>query len=216
MSSELLTSPLFVAAAAFAALGALFVLGGLVALLRARPLRFMLRTLFGLLMLAVGALAGGIAVGIQGYQALTHETTAARITVSPIAPQRFTATFRFPDGTQDTFELAGDALYVDAHILKWKPLANMVGLNTAYELDRIAGRYHAIERERSAPRTIYTVGRDQPIDLFSLRRRYALLSILLDADYGSASFVPVTRPEELELRVSTTGLLIRSAAPAAQ
>ena len=36
-----------------------------------------------------------------------------------------------------------------------------------------------------------------------------LLAPLLDAEYGSASFVPVTRSIDLELRISTTGLLIR-------
>jgi hypothetical protein len=50
--------------------------------------------------------------------------------------------------------------------------------------------------------------------LFGLRRRYEFLAPLLDAEYGSATFIPVTRPAELELRVSTTGLLIREAKPA--
>ena len=47
------------------------------------------------------------------------------------------------------------------------------------------------------------------MDLFSLRRRYTFLAPLLDAEYGSAAFVPVAEPAELELRVSATGLLIR-------
>ncbi|HEV8243291.1 MAG TPA: hypothetical protein VGQ07_04815, partial [Nitrospirales bacterium] len=99
----------------------------------------------------------------------------------------------------------------DAHILKWKPLANVLGLHTAYELDRVAGRYHAIEQEQSAVRTVYALGQNKPVDLFGLRRRYAFLTILVDAEYGSATFAPVTQPAELELRVSTTGLLMRDA-----
>ena len=42
-----------------------------------------------------------------------------------------------------------------------------------------------------------------------LRSRYTFLAPLVDAEYGSATFVPVTHPAELELRVSTTGLLVR-------
>ena len=49
------------------------------------------------------------------------------------------------------------------------------------------------------------------MDLFGLRRRYAFLAPLLDAEYGSGTFVPVTRPAAFEVRVSTTGLLIREA-----
>jgi hypothetical protein len=55
------------------------------------------------------------------------------------------------------------------------------------------------------------LGQEKPFDLFNLRQRYVLLAPLLDAEYGSASFVPVTRPTDLELRVSSTGLLIREA-----
>ena len=211
MPSEVTTSPLFLTAIALAALGAILIFAGIVALIRARPLRFALRTLTGLLLLSLGALAGTIAVGIQGYRALVREDVAARVFVLPHSPQRFAATVRFPDGREATFEIAGDEIYFDAHILKWKPLANVLGLHTAYELDRVAGRYHAIEQERSAVRTVYSLGQDKPVDLFGLRRRYAFLAPLLDAEYGSATFIPVERPAELELRVSTSGLLMREA-----
>ena len=82
----------------------------------------------------------------------------------------------------------------------------MFGLHTAYELDRIAGRYRSIDNERSAPRTVFPLERDKPLDLFDLRRRYTFLAPLLDAEYGSASYVAVSRPAEIELRVSTTRL----------
>ena len=190
-------------------LGTVLIGVGIAALVRRRPVRFVIRTLAGLLLVSVGALAGTVALGIQGYRALTREDVAARLEVRPIGPQRFSATFRFPDGATATYELAGDQLYVDAHILKWKPIANVLGLHTAYELDRVGGRYRAIEQERSAPRTVQSLGRERMVDLFGLRQRYAFLEPVLDAEYGSASFVAVTRPAELELRVSTTGLLIR-------
>jgi hypothetical protein len=210
---QLLTSPLFIIAAVCAVLGAILIVAGLAALWRARLLRFAGRTLFGLLLLALGALAGTLSLGFQGYRALTHEEVAARILVRPAGAQRFAATFRYPDGREAAFELAGDEIYVDAHILKWKPIANLLGLHTAYELDRVAGRYHAINEERAGTRTVHSLGRDRLIDLYGLRRRYEFLALLLDAEYGSATFVPVTGPAEFELRVSTTGLLIREVKP---
>jgi hypothetical protein len=211
VTPELPASPFFLAAIALGALGAILVVAGVVALMRARPLRFALRTLSGLLLLSLGALAGTVAIGTQGYRALTREDLAARLTVRPAGPQRFVATVRFPDGRQAAFDLMGDEIYVDAHILKWKPLANVLGLHTAYELDRLAGRYQSIEQERSALRTVHSLAQDKPLDLFRLRQRYAFLGTLLDAEYGSATFVSVTRPAELELRVSTSGLLMRDA-----
>jgi hypothetical protein len=216
MSSQLAGSPFFIAAVTLGTLGAILILAGIAALFRRRPLRFTLRTLAGLLLLSLAGLAGAIAAGIQGYRALTHEELAARLSVRPTGAQTFAATFRYPDGREATFALAGDEIYVDAHVLKWTPLANMIGLHTAYELDRIAGRYHDIGQERSGARTVHSLAPDRLVDLFGLRRSHAFLAPLLDAEYGSATFVSVTQPAELEVRVSTTGLLIREAGSAQQ
>jgi len=194
---------------ALAVAGALLVLGGLVSLFQVKVLRFTVRTLAGLLLVALGALSGAVALGVQGYRALTREDVAARLSVKPGGPQRLVATLRFPDGRMASYDIAGDEIYVDARILKWKSYANFFGLHTAYELDRIAGRYRDIQQERTAPRTVYPLGEERPIDLFALRRRYVFLEPVLDAEYGSGTFVAVTRPAELELRVSTTGLLLR-------
>ena len=63
---------------------------------------------------------------------------------------------------------------------------------------------------------MHALGGAQAVDLFALRRRHAWLAPLFDAEYGSATFVPADRPAELELRVSTSGLLIREAGQARQ
>jgi len=207
--TQLWNSPFGLAGLVFAIVGALLLLSGLGALIRLRPFRFVWRTIFGLLLLAVGVLAATIAIGTHGYTALTREDIAATLLVQPTGPQRFSATVRYPDLREVKVELAGDEVYVDAQILKWKPIASVFGLHTAYELDRIAGRYRSIDHERSAPRTVFPLSRDKPLDLFDLRQRYTFLAPLLDAEYGSASYVVVSRPAEIELRVSTTGLLMR-------
>ena len=51
---------------------------------------------------------------------------------------------------------------------------------------------------------------------FRLRSRFAALSMLVDAEYGSASFVPVRGPRAIEGRVATSGLLMRPLDGAAQ
>jgi len=209
MFSELTDAPLFLLAAIFGVLGLLLVLAGVGSFIYLQLKQSAYRLIAGLILLALGTLAGTISVGMMGYRALTREDVAAHIVVKPIGKQRFLATFRFPDGRESTYELAGDEIYVDAHILKWHPYANLIGLHTAYEIDRVAGRYHAVKDEREAMRTVHALARDKPVDLYSLGRRYTFIAPVLDAEYGSATFVPVTRPAELELRVSTTGLLMR-------
>lgn len=209
MPSELLSSPLVFAAIVFAIAGTILLFRGIAALMHKRPLRFALGTLSGLLMVCCALLAIGLAVGLQGYQAFSREEVAARLTVKPLGPQRFAATVHFADGRDAVYELAGDEVYVDAHVLKWHPFANLLGLHTAYELDRLAGRYRNIEQERSAPRTVYPLAPDRPVDLFELRRRHSFLAPLVDAQYGSATFVPADSAAEFDVLVSTTGLLMR-------
>ena len=167
------------------------------------------RALLALLLLALAALAGTITIGVHGYRALTLEVLAASVKTEPVGPQRFRATIVLPDRRLAMYELAGDAFYVDAHILKWHPVANLLGLHTAYELDRVGGRYNAIADERTKPHTMYTLARARWLDLFFLVRRFPLFRPLVDAEYGSAAFVAATRPVEYEVRVSTTGLLMR-------
>lgn len=197
----------------FAIVGAALVLAAWAALRRRRPLRMSLRLLWALVFLAVGATCGAIALGVQGYRALTHEDVAAVVRTQPLGPERFQAQFRFPDGHEATYTLAGDELYVDAHILKWQPWANILGLHTAYELDRVAGRYRDLAQEQTQPRTVLSLAPQRRVDLFSLRQRYALLAPLLDAEYGSATFAAADTPAQYEVRVSTTGLLIRKLGP---
>src|SRR5947207_2908672 len=66
----------------------------------------------------------------------------------------------------------------------------------------------ALADERTQPHTAYELARSKPVDLFSMARR-RLLGPLVDAEYGSATFVAATRPAIFEVRVSTTGLLAR-------
>lgn len=179
------------------------------ALRHARLLKLSGTLTAALLLLSVAALLGTLAVATRGYQTLTREEVAATVELQPEGPQRFRVRLRTPDGNAKEFQLAGDEFYVDAHILKWKPLANFIGLHTAYELDRVTGRYRELNDERAAPRTVYGLAQKKPADLFALRQRYTVLAPLLDVEYGSATFVPADRPQVLEVRVSTTGLLIR-------
>jgi len=206
---ESMRNPMVVLAIVSAALSLAAFIAAVLALRKRKFLGGTIGLLLGLLFLSVGALFGTITVAIQGYRALTREEVAAWVKIQPVALQEFNAHFRLADGEEVSFLIAGDEIYVDAHILKWKPVVNFLGLHTAYELDRVAGRYTRIEDEQTKPRTLFHLSQEKPFDLFHLRQKYALLKPLLDAEYGSGTFVAADNASELEIRVSTTGLLIR-------
>ena len=167
------------------------------------------RVILSLSLCVIVAAAGLVSVATRGYGALVQETVAATVAVEPLSAQRYRATFEFSDGRAETFELAGDALYVDAHILKWHPRANLLGLRTMYELGRVSGRYDLLDDEQTQPRTVYALGQDKPLDMFTAVQRYEQLERLADARYGSATFVPAKEPRYYAILVSATGLLAR-------
>jgi hypothetical protein len=179
------------------------------ALRQGRALAFSARSFTALLFAALCAACLVLAAATQGYRALTREDVVAEVEVEPAGKQTFLAHVSFPDGQQVVHTLRGDQLYIDAHILKWKPVVNILGLHTAYELDRVAGRYASLDDEQKKPRTVVSIARPKRVDMFSLRQKYAPLRVLLDAEYGSATFVDVKSRARLEIRVSTTGLLVR-------
>jgi hypothetical protein len=208
--------PLGFVMAAFALLSVVLLATALAAARKRRWIGTSLSLVLALLFLALAALAASVSVAMQGYRALTREVVAATVVTRPIGPERFMAMFTFPDGRRELYELTGNALYVDAHIVKWHPLANILGLHTAYQLDRVSGRYDRLEDEQTKPRRMFALSRPIPLDMFQLGRSLAFLPGLVDTEYGSATFSSARGPVELELRVSTSGLLFRPVGQTAQ
>ena len=204
-----MAKPLVILTAVFAILSVMFFFISVRALKKKRVFRTTTNTLVALLMLSLSALFATLTVSTQGYRAFTREEVVASVTTRRLADQRFEAQVRFPDGRDTTFLLAGDEFYVDAHILKWKPLANVIGMHTDYELDRIAGRYMELGQEQTGPRTVFALSFSKPLDLFHLRRRHPLLGWLVDAEYGSGTFIATDDQALFDVLVSTSGLLIR-------
>ncbi len=206
--------PLLYAAALCAASAALCAIAA-IALLRRTPrgaLRVgagLLSVLLALALLAGAALCAVVSAGLSGYRALTREELVAPVHTIPTGPQAFEARIVLPDGSESRHSLAGDQFAIEARILKWHPWANLLGLHTAYELDRVTGRYVAIEDEQRRPRTVYPLAPEHRVDLFAWRARLPWLAPLVDAEYGSSTFTRADRVATYEVRVSTTGLLVR-------
>lgn len=166
-------------------------------------------TTAGALFASLAALAATLGISTQGYRALTSEEVAMTVTTVPTGPHAFQAYVEYPDGRDTTLAVRGDQVLVDARILKWRYIGNLLGLHTQYELDRLTGRYIDIENERALERTVHALHSKKPLDLYDLVQRYGFLSLLVDAEYGSATYIEVERPARFEVSVSTTGLLVR-------
>lgn len=190
-------------------LGAFFAMWFWKALTGMHLLKAFRNLLVALLMFLTTAVTALLMVAHGGYHLLTREETAATVCVKSLGKQRFKATVIMADGASTEYICRGDQLYIDAHILKWHPWLNLIGIHATYELDRLGGRYADIDDEKGLPRTVYGLSENKVLNLFDLRKKWEFLHPLLDAQYGSATFVDINDKAVLDVCVSTSGLLIR-------
>jgi hypothetical protein len=191
----------------------------LAAIRRLRRLKLAGGTLYLLLggIVILGAAAAGlVAANLFTYARLTHEQEAARVTTRQIAERQFTVSLQAPDRPLRHYALRGDEWQIDARVLKWRALGNLLGFDTVYRLERLSGRYGDIALERSAPRSVHSLAQDPGLDFWALARRYQALLPLADALYGSAAYVPMAEGAEYLVTVSGSGLVVRPANEAAR
>ena len=202
-------NPLLVVLLFSSLIGAIFLFNGIHAIKKVRLFRAFRHGIITIISLSITVVSGVLIVANHGYRNLTREECAATVDIEPVGKQRFIARFTLADSTAGEYSVAGDMLYVDAHILKWNPLLNLFGIHTTYELDRVGGRYLSLEEERTKPRSVYSLSKSNVFNMYRLRRRITALKPLLDAEYGSATFTPADKPAVVRIMVSTSGLLVR-------
>jgi hypothetical protein len=157
---------------------------------------------------------GAVAIGLLGanlltYHRLTREQPALEAQFKRAGEERYAALLTYPSGETQELALSGDEWQVDARVLKWRPLANLVGFDTAYRLERISGRYTDLARERAQERTVYALNPPDRIDVWTLLRSWRRYVPWADALYGSAVYAPMSDGARYEVVVSQSGLVAR-------
>jgi len=196
-----------------ALIAVLFVIRGLRAFnWEHRYLAGCLHVLLGLCFLLAAASAGLLGSTLASYHRLDQEQHAADIEFVRKGDRLYSATITYPgaDAPAQTFELSGDEWQVDARVLKWHGMANLLGFDTLYRLERVGGRYSTIEDERSRPRTVHALNPPEHFDTWSLARQAKEWLPGIDALYGSAVFLPMAEGAQFEVRVSHSGLVARA------
>lgn len=154
----------------------------------------LVRRFIGLLLVLLALLAAAFALLVHRYLQLFHDRPVAIIELHQEAAQRFRASLMLAGAAGEHlqhFTLLGDAWQVDARVLRWQLPAALAGVPSLYRLDRISGRYDDITEERSAPRSVYSVDTATTPDLFNLKRDYPRWLPFIDAQYGSATWMPM-------------------------
>ena len=157
-----------------------------------------------------------VGVSVLNFERLTHEQLAAEVMLNRLGERHYRATLTYPSNKTQSVELRGDEWQIDARLLKWRGIANIVGFDTVYRLERVSGRYSDIEAERSLIRTVHALNDPARIDAWELVRRYKDYVPWVDALFGSATFVPMADGALYQVSVSQSGLIARPVNQAAR
>lgn len=202
--------------ALFAATGA-FLTGLCVARLRARrPMAAARSGMGGGLCLCVAGLLVAVGFNLYTYQRLTFEQPVATLTFERLGPQRFTAEISVADAPARRYELAGDQWQLDARVLKWTGAANLLGLDAHYRLERLTGRYASVDDARRNRATAHRLTADRGLDLWRVAERYPDWLPLVDASYGSATYLPMADGARYTVTITQSGLIARAENEAAE
>lgn len=200
-----------------AVIGLAIALSGLGWMFRGRPVKGGRGVLGGAVFLGVSAVAGLLGLNIQTYNRLTYERPVATIEIEQSGPQLFQATVteppteEHPEGITRNFEVHGDEWRMEARVLRWKPWANVLGLDSQYRLDRFSGRYTDTQQELHAERSAYDIRptRSSGIDLWPLARQFSEHGPVVDTLYGSGAYMPMADGARYEVRITQNGLIAR-------
>ena len=85
----------------------------------------------------------------------------------------------------------------------------ILGLEPAYQLERLSGRYSSVEAERSAPRTVHALAEEHALDFWSLARHFPAFTPGVDAYYGTATYLPMADGARFRVTLSRDALVAR-------
>jgi hypothetical protein len=173
------------------------------------------RLVLATLCVITALLGASLGLNLRTWQRLTHEAPVATLTLQEVRPQYYSALLQFADGSTRMVDLMGDEWQLDARVIKWTGFATVLGFDTLWRAERIAGRYRDLDQERNAERSVHGLAAERGLDLWQVAQRWPWLP-WVDTVYGSATYLPMADGAEWSITVSATGLLARPANPAAE
>ncbi|MEE8380025.1 MAG: hypothetical protein V3R49_06595, partial [Gammaproteobacteria bacterium] len=159
-------------------LGILFVVFVALTLSRIKRGKIFGSTLYGLQGMVIFLLLITILLifsNLNTYQRLTYENDIADVLVRKLAKQKFQLVLIYPSGDAieaepKYYSVHGDEWQLDTRIIKWKSWANVIGLDSYYQLERLSGRYTNVEQANSVPPSAHQLtGEQRGVSIWKLK-----------------------------------------------
>jgi len=166
--------------------------------------------MFGLSLLALGIAVGIVAYDIYSYKQILIGQPVATINFETIEDQYFDALVVDANGNQQRFSLHGDQWQLDARIIKWQGYFSGFDIKPAFRLDRLSGRYYDIHKETTEKRSNFSLVKSPlQLDLWKFINEHPNWFPVVDANYGTARYLPMKNGALYEISLTNTGLNVR-------
>jgi len=172
---------------------------------RFRACHRVLWSLVFVLLACIGIIGG---TALLGYRRLASESLVATLDTRQLAPQRFAVDIEFPDGTRKFAEVTGDEWQLDARVIKWTPRAIELGAEPLYRVDRLSGRFREATQAAATTPSVVDLSGESILDLWQLKRQFPQWLPWIDAEFGSAAYLPMIDGASYKVSLSANGGLV--------
>ncbi len=155
---------------------------------------------------------------LQTYRRLTHEQPVADVYLRQLAPRRYQLSLALPGREKDDYYLLdGDQWQLDARVLKWKPWANLLGLDSHYRLDRLSSRYASVDEARRRRPSVHDLSPPpRGLDVWRLQALLRERIRFVDTLFGQSVYMPMADGAHYRVSMGQSGLLVRAQNEAAR
>lgn len=196
-------------------LGALLLIGVIGSLFRGKLFKAFRGLTGGGFFLAMAAAISLLALNIQSYARLSWEEPVAVVAVAANGDRAFDVTVTQTGQPAKVYSLSGDQWQMDARVITWKPWANILGLDTQFELQRLWGRHLAGPQRNTAAAQDLLVQRPG-IDVVAMSHSLGNWAPLSQREFGSAVYMPLADGAQYEVRISQKALVVDPINPIAE
>lgn len=162
-----------------------------------------LRGSLGFLAVLGTVLSGIVAFNLLHYSTVEEGQVIATLRFIEVSPQEFDVELVGRHKNNQLYRLEGDQWQLDVRLIK--VAAWFDGDLPAYKLDRLSGRFLSLEQENQTNKNAYDLLGSQFVDTWPWIANKKWLG-LLQAKYGSATYMPMANGAIYQVRLFHDGL----------
>ncbi len=161
---------------------------------------------------AIGFALSLVGLNTQLFTRLTHEGAVADVTVKTVSAKQnlYKVTVKRLDGDipVQSCTIQGDEWLIGGRVQKWKPWANVLGLDATYTLDQVSNKYTSAERGNGKPITSCDLTGQPEVNSYvpGSWTQWMLANFYTeDRRFGSANYMPLADGATYKVVITQAG-----------